>query len=364
MASRCEVRLHAPDESMATAWAEAAIAEVRRIEAKYSRYRDDSVTSAINRAAGREAVRVDDETAHLIDFGAALYVQSKGRFDLTSGVLRRVWDFKARRVPEQSALDAVLPLIGWHQVAWRDHTIALPRAGMEIDFGGIGKEYAADRAGAALVEHGGRCGFVNLGGDVRVIGPAPDRTPWRIAIQDPRGAAGEILAHLDVASGGLATSGDYERYFVADGRRYCHILDPRTGWPVTLLAVGVGRRTADGGRRGVRHDCNAARRRVRARVPARPGRALPRSRCHGAAPRGVSVATALAQQWARQRAQLRLSRARASREDSAQPGATARNWPPRVRLQSNRSAVSKHSEIRRVSMGATGARQSGHFADL
>jgi FAD:protein FMN transferase len=82
------------------------------------------------------------------------------------------------------------------------------------------------------VEHGARHGLVNLGGDVRVIGPAPDGTPWRIAVQHPRGAAGEILAHLDVARGALATSGDYERYLVVDRRRYCHIMDPRTGWPV------------------------------------------------------------------------------------------------------------------------------------
>jgi len=249
MASRCEVRLHAPDASTASAWAEAAIAEVRRIEVKYSRYRDDSVTTAINRGAGCTAVSVDDETAHLIDFGAALHAQSQGRFDLTSGVLRRVWDFKVRRVPSRSDIDALLPLIGWNQVRWDRRSIELPRAGMEIDFGGIGKEYAADRAGAALVEHGARHGFVNLGGDVRVIGPAPDGTPWRIAVQHPRGAAGEILAHLDVTSGALATSGDYERYFVVDGHRYCHIMDPRTGWPVTAwqsvsvvapLAVAAG----------------------------------------------------------------------------------------------------------------------------
>jgi thiamine biosynthesis lipoprotein len=232
MASRCEVRLHAPDANTASAWAEAAIAEVRRIEAKYSRYRDDSVTTAINRAAGRGAISVDDETAHLLDFGAALHNQSEGRFDLTSGVLRRIWDFKAQRVPPQVAIDALLPLIGWNQVRWHEGSIELPRAGMEIDFGGIGKEYAADRAGNALVEHGARHGLVNLGGDVRVIGPAPDGTPWRIAVQHPRGAAGEIMARLDVATGALATSGDYERYFVVDGRRHCHIMDPRTGWPV------------------------------------------------------------------------------------------------------------------------------------
>jgi thiamine biosynthesis lipoprotein len=232
MASRCEVRLYAPDAETAQASADAAIAEVRRVEAKYSRYRDDSVVTAINRAAGGDGVAVDDETAALLDFGAALHAQSDGRFDLTSGVLRRAWDFKARRLPAPSELDALRPLIGWSQVEWRDGRVRLPRAGMELDFGGIGKEYAADRAGALLAERGVQHGLVNLGGDVRVLGPAADGTPWRIAVQAPRGAPGETLARLDLASGALATSGDYERYFELDGRRYCHLLDARTGWPV------------------------------------------------------------------------------------------------------------------------------------
>ncbi len=232
MASRCEVRLYAATPDVGRALADAAIAEVRRIESKYSRYRDDSVTTAINRSAGREATVVDDETAGLLDFGASLHAQSGGRFDLTSGVLRRVWDFKAQRVPPQQAIEALLPLIGWHRVEWQGRSLRLPVEGMEIDFGGIGKEYAADRAGAVLMERGALHGLVNLGGDVRVIGPAPEGTPWRIAIQHPRGSPGETLARLDVAQGAVATSGDYERYFVADGRRYCHVMDPRTGWPV------------------------------------------------------------------------------------------------------------------------------------
>jgi thiamine biosynthesis lipoprotein len=232
MASRCEVRLYAPDEPTARSWANAAIAEVRRIETKYSRYRDDSITTAINRAAGRDAVMVDEETAGLIDFGAALHAQSEGRFDLTSGVLRRAWDFKSGRLPSQQQLDAVLPLIGWSQVQWSGAQVRLPRSGMEIDFGGIGKEYAADRAGAILLERGAVHGLVNLGGDVRVIGPTADGSPWRVAVQDPRGSPGQTLARLDVASGALATSGDYERYMLVDGRRYCHVMDPRSGWPV------------------------------------------------------------------------------------------------------------------------------------
>ena len=232
MASHCEVRLYADTPAAAQAAADAAIAEVRRIESKYSRYRDDSVTTAINCAAGGDAVVVDEETAGLLDFGAALHGQSDGRFDLTSGVLRRVWDFKARRVPSAQAIEAVLPLIGWQRVEWHERALRLPVTGMEIDFGGIGKEYAADRAGATLIERGVQHGLVNLGGDVRVIGPAANGSPWRIAIQHPRGGPGEVLARLDVAQGALATSGDYERYFIDNGRRYCHVMDPRTGWPV------------------------------------------------------------------------------------------------------------------------------------
>ncbi len=236
MASRCSVRVYAPDEATARAWADAAIGEVRRIETKYSRYRDDSVTSLLNRAAGGAAVRVDAETAGLISFGAALHALSEGRFDLTSGALRRAWDFRAQRLPTQAELDALLPLIGWSRAEWRADdrggTLRLPRTGMQIDFGGVGKEYAADRAGTLMQEAGAAHGLVNLGGDVRVIGPAPDGTPWRIGIQDPRGAPGAIVARMDVDSGALATSGDYERYIDVDGRRYSHLLDARTGWPV------------------------------------------------------------------------------------------------------------------------------------
>lgn len=246
MASRCEVRLYAPDEPSARAWADAAIAEVRRIEAKYSRYRNDSVTSAINAAAGLHPVEVDAETAALIDFGATLHAQSEGRFDLTSGVLRRAWRFSESaesssagsgdssghaRLPSQQALDELLALVGWSQVLWRDRRIRLAKPGMELDFGGIGKEYAADRAAAAMEQHGARRGFVDLGGDIRSVGPPEGDTAWHIAIQHPRGAANASIGSVDVVKGAVATSGDYERYFELGGVRYCHILDPRTGWP-------------------------------------------------------------------------------------------------------------------------------------
>jgi thiamine biosynthesis lipoprotein len=104
---------------------------------------------------------------------------------------------------------------------------------MEIDFGGFGKEYAADRAGAILAAQGVRHGYVNLAGDMRVLGPKHDGRPWMIGIRDPR-RKDQVMATIPVEQGGLATSGDYERFFELDGRRYCHVLDPRSGRPVTF----------------------------------------------------------------------------------------------------------------------------------
>jgi thiamine biosynthesis lipoprotein len=236
MASVCELHLVGDHEAQLQRAAEAAIAEVQRIERVWSRYRPDSVVSHINAAAGTgERVVVDAETAHLLNFAAQLHTASGGLFDITSGVLRRAWDFKTGRLPEPETLAALLPLIGWPMVSWDGQSVALPQAGMELDFGGFGKEYAADRAHALLVAHGVRHGWVNLGGDLRVIGPQTDGRPWVFGIQHPRAAdrgADTTLGHISLSEGALATSGDYERYFECFGRRYCHILDPRTGWPV------------------------------------------------------------------------------------------------------------------------------------
>jgi thiamine biosynthesis lipoprotein len=234
MAGEHEIELAGADADAARRAAEDAIADVLRIEAKYSRYRDDSVTSRINAAAGGAPVAVDDETYALLNYADQCHAQSDGLFDITSGVLRRAWNFgrEPPRVPSPEELAAVLPLIAWHEVEWSERRVRLPRAGMEIDFGGIGKEYAADRVATILMSHGMRHGFVNLGGDIRAIGAQPDGTPWRAGVRHPR-VAGTAVAAFDLTEGALATSGDYERYFDLDGRRYCHILDPRTGMPVT-----------------------------------------------------------------------------------------------------------------------------------
>jgi thiamine biosynthesis lipoprotein len=235
MACSCNVLLAADNEAHAKALAQTAVDEVRRIERKYSRYLPDSVVGRINRAAGGGWVELDGETEGLLKYAGTLYDISGGRFDITTGVLRRAWNFSgvdtAPHVPTPEELHPLLALTGWPWVQHEPGRLRLPRAGMELDFGGFGKEYAADRAAAALQARGMRCGYVNLGGDLRVIGPRPDGEPWQIAIQDPRDA-GASIASIPVAAGGLATSGDYERYFEVAGRRYCHILDARSGYPV------------------------------------------------------------------------------------------------------------------------------------
>lgn len=237
MASPCQVMLCAPSAAAARALAQPAIDEVLRIERAYSRYRADSVVGRINASAGSgQWVALDGEAAGLLDYAAQLHSLSDGLFDITSGVLRRAWDFHQPHLPSSEELAPLLELVGWQHVerlaGAGAAAVRLPVAGMELDFGGFGKEYAADRAAALLLKQGVRQGYVNLGGDMRVLGPQADGRPWRIGIQDPRDA-GRTIASIDIAEGALATSGDYERFFELDGRRYCHVLDPRSGRPVT-----------------------------------------------------------------------------------------------------------------------------------
>ncbi|WP_374360102.1 FAD:protein FMN transferase [Pseudoduganella danionis] len=231
MASQCEIVLAAPDLACARTQAAAAMAEVARIEHKYSRYRPDSIVARINQAAGRTAVQCDDETLALLQFADELYQHSAGLFDLTSGVLRQAWDFRQPRLPDPARLAECLQRIGWPRVQRDGASIYLPQAGMQLDFGGFGKEYAADRAADVLRQHGVQHGYVNLAGDFRILGPRPNGTPWQIGIQDPR-QRDRLVASIPVLQGALTTSGDYERYFELDGQRYCHILDPRDGQPV------------------------------------------------------------------------------------------------------------------------------------
>lgn len=231
MASPCEVLIDDAPASVAQQVLDAVVAEAWRIERKFSRYRGDSVVQQINASAGSE-IAVDDECANLLDFAATLTRLSQGAFDITSGVLRKAWTFDGGEcVPSQAQIDALLGSVGWHRIEWRRPVLKLA-AGMQIDLGGIGKEYAVDAA-AGLVENiapGLSC-LINFGGDVAVRNARQDGKPWRVGIEScTRSGASEKVVQL--SRGALATSGDSRRFVLHGGHRYSHILDARTGWPV------------------------------------------------------------------------------------------------------------------------------------
>ncbi len=229
MGSPCELRFWGSSRAALAPLAETCVEEALRLERKFSRYRDDSLASQINRSAGDpRGVEVDEETAALLDFAATAHSASEGRFDPTSGVLRRVWDFKSGKLPGRDELEAVRSLIGWQKLCWQKPRLVLPMAGMELDFGGFVKEYAADRLAELCRTRGLGSGMVDLGGDLAVVGPHPDDKPWLVGIRDPR-APQVAMARIEVRAGGLATSGDYERFMIVEGVRHSHLLDPRSG---------------------------------------------------------------------------------------------------------------------------------------
>ncbi len=237
MGTICDIQLFARTKAKAGQASDAAIADVQRLESLYSRYKTDSFLSEINRvAAAGGRIKVDEETASLLDYAVTCYEQSDGLFDITSGILRRAWKFDQDKLPEQSLIDELLDKVGWHKVSWERPVLTFSLPGMEIDFGGIVKEYAVDRAAALCYAQGIKHGVVNLGGDIKIIGPRGDGSPWRIGIRHPRNKE-VLLDTLLLYEGALASSGDYERCIIVNGVRYGHVLNPKTGWPVRHLAA-------------------------------------------------------------------------------------------------------------------------------
>ena len=231
MASPCEILIESEARPEATRLTQVAADEAWRIEDKFSRYRADNVVALINTSQGRP-VEVDEETASLLDFAATLHQLSEGRFDITSGVLREVWTFDGGdRIPPASAVEKVLERVGWHRVNWESPVLTM-QPGMEIDFGGIAKEYAVDRAAKAVAEAAACSAVVNFGGDLAVSRAPRQRQSWRVGIEPVAEDQRPGARVLDIRTGALATSGDSRRFVLRDGVRYGHILDPRSGWPV------------------------------------------------------------------------------------------------------------------------------------
>ncbi len=225
MGCPCEIVLYGQPADLQPAMQQ-AFQRVVQLEQKYSRYVEGNMVARIN--AGHR-VEVDNETVHLLEFAQRCYQLSDGLFDITSGVLRNVWRFtKDASVPNIEAIAGLLPLIGWHKVDWQPPYIEL-RPGMQIDLGGIVKEYAVDQV-AQHIESTPLSGFlINLGGDIYVEQQDLSYPAWRIGIERPD--AGPAIT-LELQRGGVATSGVTHRYLWHQGKRYGHILNPKTGWPL------------------------------------------------------------------------------------------------------------------------------------
>jgi len=228
MASPCELLVDTRKKSRAADLIALAQQEAQRIEHKFSRYRDDNIVHQINNYG--DSIKVDAETARLLDFAQSCYNMSEGLFDITSGVLRRAWNFSADSdIPQQRQVEALLSRIGWDKISWNNPQLTVP-LGMEIDFGGIGKEFAVDSV-HALLSRQTDCSFlVNFGGDCHANGPQEDGSSWITGIENPR-KPGDASAIIRLQKGALATSGDVYKFVLQGGVRYGHILNPKTGWP-------------------------------------------------------------------------------------------------------------------------------------
>jgi thiamine biosynthesis lipoprotein len=234
MGCPCSLHLEAQSERAAHAARTATLSECDRLDRKYSHYRTDSLVAGIAANAG-SVIELDEESANLLDFAAALHAQSEGLFDISAGSLTRLWDAQNGRLPTAEDIVRALQVTGWQHIEWQRPRLRLTLPGMRLDLGGIVKEYAADRCAQLCRDAGVDAGVVDLGGDLALIGPHRDGAPWIVGIKAPR-VRDRASARIELPRGGLATSGDYERALIVDGRRYSHIVDPRTGEPVPSFA--------------------------------------------------------------------------------------------------------------------------------
>lgn len=241
MGTLLEVTVWEGDTARAHAALTAARAAVFRVDTLMSVYKPQSDLSVVNRRAGTDtATVVDPETAGVLAEALRVAELSGGALDVTVGPLVEAWGFYRHRgeVPPPAVRDSIAPLVGWRRVHFDParRTVRLPLRGMRLDFGGIAKGYAVDRGVEALRARGIRSGMVDLGGNFRVFGRPPAGDRWVVGVRDPRDPE-EVLATVSIDSGAIATSGDYEQFFVHEGVRYSHIFDPRTRWPSRGIAA-------------------------------------------------------------------------------------------------------------------------------
>ena len=234
MGCPCEIGVFSADPETAQLAITDAENEVRRLDRKYSHFHNNNFISRLQISAQQSGgVNVDTETSALLDYAAIQFKLSKGMFDITAGCLARLWH-QRKHLPSPVNLNEALQHTGWTKLQWHNQHLTMP-AGMQLELGGLVKEYAADRAALLLKRKNMRSAFVELGGDIHVTGPRPDGKPWNMGITKPdyqHSNKNKAIANIPITTGGLATSGDYERSSLINGKRYGHIINPKTGWPV------------------------------------------------------------------------------------------------------------------------------------
>lgn len=234
MGCPCEIGVFSTDPETARLAITGSENEVHRLDRKYSHFSANSFISRLQISAQQAGgVSVDNETSALLDYAATQFKLSAGMFDITAGRLTHLWHNRDN-LPSKARLNEALQHTGWTKLQWQDQHLSMP-AGMQLELGGLVKEYAADRAALILKRKNIHSAFVELGGDIHVTGPRPDGKPWNMGIRKPgyhRSKNDEAMASIPITTGGLATSGDYERSSLISGKRYGHIINPKTGWPV------------------------------------------------------------------------------------------------------------------------------------
>jgi len=236
----CRVSFQAPEPRLAGEFQRDVLLWVGWFEARYSRFIGDSLISRINAAAGVHWVDVDAETDALFNLCGEMVFFTRGVFDPTSLPLIRLWNWKAKPavLPGEAEIHAAQELVGWRKVERRKGAIFLPQEGMCLDLGGIGKEYAVDRVVTMGLERGIQNILVDFGQDVRTHGQPPEKGAWHIGLQDPKDLS-RCWTGVAARDHAVATSGDGIRHFFHEGRRYGHIVDGRTGYPVNNGALSV-----------------------------------------------------------------------------------------------------------------------------
>jgi len=225
----CDIMIETADISIAQDLSTQSVNEALRIEQKFSRYRQDNIIAEIN--AGKAIpIKVDEETTKLLNYADMAWQQSEGLFDISSGILRKVWNFKSKKFPTPSQVERVKKYVGWEKITWNAPFITVPK-NMQIDLGGLGKEYAADKI-AQIFQYQNIPALVNLGGDIVCTAAPKSQKNWLIGLDNPQKTGEECIQSIPMTQGAMATSGDARNFIMHRGKRYGHIINPKTAYPV------------------------------------------------------------------------------------------------------------------------------------